>query len=63
MLLLGSDLHRVGPLVFGDFCNIILPNVGEDQTNVLPSERRALGAAPYGKSGPSCCITFIMKVR
>ena len=26
----GPDLHRAGPLAFGDFRNIFLPNVGED---------------------------------
>ena len=27
---------------FGDFCNIFMPNIGEDQKEVLPSERGAL---------------------
>ena len=31
MLLPGPDLHGVGPLTLWDFCNIFLPNTGEDQ--------------------------------
>ena len=26
-----SDLHFAGPWYFGDYCNIFLPNIGEDQ--------------------------------
>ena len=51
------------PWFYGDFCNIFLPNIGEDQINALASERRAPGAVPYGKSGPGYCIMFIKKVR
>ena len=31
MLLPWPDLHCVGPLALWDFCNIFLPNKGEDQ--------------------------------
>ena len=31
-----------GPWYLGDFRNIILPNIGEDQEKVLPSERGTL---------------------
>ena len=47
-----------GPWYFGDFRNIFLPNIGEDQINVLSSERKALGTVPYGKSSPGYCIMF-----
>ena len=62
MLLLGQDLHCVGPLYFGDFRNIFQPNIDEDQINVLPSERRALGTLPYGKPCSGYYIMFIKKV-
>ena len=61
MLLPGPDLHCVW--YFGDFRNIFLPNVGKDQTNVLPSEHRALGTVAYRKSGTGYCIVFIKRVR
>ena len=48
-----------GPWHFGDFRNIFVPNIGEDQENVLPSERGAPSTASYGKSCPDYCITFI----
>ena len=51
-----------GPCYFGDFRNIFPPNIGEDQTNVLPSKSRAPGTVPFGKSGPGYCIMFIKKV-
>ena len=40
---------------YGDFCNIFLPNIGEDPKKVSPSERGVLaGSVPYySKSGPS----------
>ena len=31
-----------GPWYFGDFCYIFLPNLGEDQEKVLPSESGAM---------------------
>ena len=38
----GPDLNCAVPWYFGDFRNIFLPNAGEDQKKVLPSERGAL---------------------
>ena len=46
---------------FEDFCNIFPPNVGKDQ-KIYPSDRRAPGTVPYGKSGPGYCITFINRL-
>ena len=64
MLLLEQDLHCVGLLVLWDFCNISLPNIGENQINVLQFERMAPGTVPYyGKSDPGYCIMFTQKVR
>ena len=34
MLLLGPDLDRVEPPYFGDFRNIFLPNIGEDNLTI-----------------------------
>ena len=60
MLLLGPDLHYVGPLVLWGFSQHFSAKytVGEDQINVLSSERKALGTVPYGKSDPGYCIMF-----
>ena len=44
------------PWYFGVFRNIFRPNIGEDQTNVLPSERKAPGTVPYGQFGPGYWI-------
>ena len=41
----GFTLHG-GPWHFGDFRDIFLPNTGEDQIKVLPSERGAPGTVP-----------------
>ena len=51
----GPDLHRVGPWHFGDFCEIFLPNIGEDQRKSYDLSAGPLaGTAPYcGKSGPN----------
>ena len=57
--MLGPDLHCVGPRYYGNFRKIFSPNLRKDQINVLPSECRAPGTAPYGKSGPGYCIMFI----
>ena len=38
----GFTLH-IYPRHSGDFRNIFLPNTGEDQKKVLPTERRACG--------------------
>ena len=50
----GPDLHCAGPLALWKFCNIFLPNVGEDQTKSLDfSEGPLAGTAPFcDKSGP-----------
>ena len=42
----------------GDFCNIFLPNISEDQKSPTIW---TLGPAsvPYGKYGAGYCITFI----
>ena len=54
------DLHAQSPWHFGDFRNILLPNLGEDQKRkALPFERGAPGTLPFGKSGIGYCITFI----
>ena len=38
----GPDLYDAGPRALGDFCNIFLPNIGEEQkNNLIPSERGA----------------------
>ena len=50
----GLNLHRaLGPWHFGDFCNIFLPNVGEDHKKSYDFSAGPLaGTAPYcGKSG------------
>ena len=35
-----------GPSFFENYCNIFLPNIGEDQKKVLPPERGAPGTVP-----------------
>ena len=56
------DLHCAGThWHFGDFRNVFLPNIGEDQKK-SPSEREASGTVPYGKSGPSYYISFIKRL-
>ena len=42
MLFQGRIYIALGPWYFGDFCNIFLSNIGEDQEKVLPSERGAI---------------------
>ena len=59
MLLPGPDLHCAGPLHFGDFRNIFLPNIGKSQKNLTICAR---GPGPQDKSGPGYCITFIKKL-
>ena len=48
---------------FGNYCNIFLPNIGEDQKKVLPSERRAPGTVPHCRPGPGHCVTFIKRLN
>ena len=43
MLFPGRIYTARGPCHFGDFRNIFLSNIGEDQKNVLPSERGTRG--------------------
>ena len=49
MLLPWPDLQDIarGPWHFGDFRNILRPNIGEDREKVSPSERGAPGYVPY----------------
>ena len=62
-MLLPSRVHIVrGPWHFGDFRNILLPNIGKDQKKVFPIEPGAAGSVPYGKSGPGYCISFIKRL-
>ena len=44
-----------GPWQFGEFCNILLPSIGEDQKkSYVLSAGPLAGTAPYyGQSGPS----------
>ena len=60
MLLLGRIYIALDPWPFGDFRNIFLPNVGEDQKKSYHFSVEPLaGTAPYcGKSGIGKCITF-----
>ena len=39
MLLSGQIYIALGPWHLGDFCNIFLPNIGEDQKNLTTSAR------------------------
>ena len=50
MLLPGPNLHCVGALALGEFRNIFLPNIREDQKKVLTFECGALRTVQYGKS-------------
>ena len=61
MLLPGQIYIALSPRQFGDFRNIFLPNIGEDQRKSYDLSAGPLaGTAPYyGKSGPRYCITFI----
>ena len=54
MLLLGRIYIALGPGLFGDFRNIFLPNIGEDQKKSYGLSAGPLtGTAPYyGKSSP-----------
>ena len=39
------------PWHFGDYRNIFLPNIGEDQKKSSSKRRAPAGTVPYGKSG------------
>ena len=56
------NFHCEGRLALAKFSDIFLPNIGEDQKKVLPSERGAARTLPYGKSGPGYYITFIKRL-
>ena len=60
MLLPGRIYIALGPWHFGDFRNIFLPNIGENQkkSHDFSSGPLAGTASYYGKSGPDSCITF-----
>ena len=54
MLLPGRIYIALGPWHFGDYCNIFLPNVAEDQKKSYDFRAGPLAStAPYyGKPGP-----------
>ena len=58
MLFLGRIYIARGPWLLGDFCNIFLPNISEDQKSPT-IWALGHGAVPYGKSGAGYCITFV----
>ena len=64
VLLPGRIYITLGPLHCGDFRNIFLPNIGEDQKKSCDFSVGPLpGTAPYyGRSGPDYCITFIKRL-
>ena len=63
-MLLPSRIYIArGPWHFEDFLNILLPNIGEDQKNVLAFELGAPGTVPYGKAGPPFWMTFIKRLN
>ena len=64
MLLPGRIYIAFGPWHFGDFRNIFLPNIGEDQKKSYDFSSGPLAgtALYYGKSGPDLCITFIERL-
>ena len=63
MLLSGPDLGLVEPVALWDFCNIFLPNTGEDQKkSYLSAGLLALSHMlnPFLVNG--YCITFIKRL-
>ena len=50
----GPDLRRARPWHFGDFRNIFMPNIGEDQKKSYDFSSGPLAgtASYYGKFGP-----------
>ena len=66
MLLPRSDLQCMGPLVRGPwhvgFSQHLPANRGEDQKNVVRSEREAPGTVLYFKSDSDYSITFIKRL-
>ena len=51
------DIAR-SPWHLGDFCNIFLPNISEDQKS-LTVRARGPGTVPYGKYDAGYCITSV----
>ena len=62
MLFPGWIYIAQSPWHFGDFCNIFLPNIGEDQKSLTILARGQPGTVPYGKSGSGYCNMFIKKL-
>ena len=53
MLLVGLIYIALGPWHLGDFCNIFVPNIGEDQKKSYNFSAGPLAdTASYGKSDP-----------
>ena len=54
MLLPGRIYIALGPWHWGDFCNVFLPNIGEDQRKSYDFSLGPLAgiASYYGKYGP-----------
>ena len=57
MLFLGRTYIAQGHWYLGDFCNILLPNISEDQKSPI-TWALGPGAVPYGKYGAGYCVTF-----
>ena len=58
MLFLGRIYIVRSHWLLGDFCNIFLPNISEDQ-----KKSYHLSAVPYGKYGAGYGITFIKSLH
>ena len=61
MLFLGRIYIARGPWHLGDFCDIFLPNVNEDQKKSCHLSAGP-GAVPYGKYEAGYSITFIISL-
>ena len=61
MLFPGWIYIAQGSRHLGDFCNIFLPNINEDQkkTYYLRAGPQGPGTKPYGKYGAGYCIKLI----
>ena len=57
MLFPGRIYIAWGPWHLGDFCNIFLPNISEDQKSPTIWVQGP-GTEPYGKYGASYCNTL-----
>ena len=64
MLFPGRIYIALGFWHFGDFRNIFLPNVGEDQKKSYDISAGPVAgtALYYGKSGPDKCITLTKRL-